>query len=698
MIDLSGLFRPKSLAIIGASDKNPWSAIAARTLKDVGFDGPLGLVNVRGSTALGRETVKSCRDLPSTDAAFLAVPAAFLSEAIEDMAAADVRYGAVVTSGFSEVGADGAAEQERIFDKARELGVTLLGPNSLGFTNFVDRVSLGAMPLQSPLLEQPRVALVSQSGATTALVAQVAHQQNVSLSYMVAMGNEAMVDLADVIHFFVTDEATRAICVFAESIRNPVAFAEAARAAAMARKPIVMLKVGVGELTATVAQAHTGALVGDDRMFQAVCDALNIVRVTSMEDLVLTADMLAALGPIDADKGFSLVSISGGACEMVADRGEEHGVPFPQFEEGTLKALSGVIAGFGAAHNPIDITGAAMSKPEIYTNVIDVVSKDRQIGLIGVISEIPLTPEGASPMSAKALEAISQGFSKSGARGFLIQQAIKPISDHGRALIRDNKLPLVTGGIDHAVRALGKLYDWSRNSDRTPPVFALESRPSTQRPSTERETLAYLKQAGVPVIPQHLAQSREEAVEAAAGMDGSVVLKILSKDIQHKTEVGGVLLNLSGAEMVGEGYDRIMASVARKRPDADIEGVLVSPMRDGGVELIVGVARDPQWGLALAVGLGGIWVELLKDTRLGILPLSVADVRDMIDGLRATALLKGYRGAEPADLDALAKAVVHIGQAALALGDDLEALEINPLRVAGGQIEALDALAIWKTA
>ncbi|VXD04282.1 Acyl-CoA synthetase (NDP forming) [Pseudomonas sp. 9AZ] len=690
------MFRPRSVAIIGASDKNPWSALVSHSLKSLGFSGPVHLVNRRGSDALGQSTVQSCSELTGVDAAFIAVPAVALLDAIEDMAAGGIKYGAVVSSGFAETGAAGAADQSRVFARALELGVTLLGPNSLGFSNFVDNVSLSAIPIRLPTLAQPRVALVSQSGATAAMICSFAHQQGVSLTYSVAMGNEAMVDLADVMQFMIDDEATRAIAVFAESIRDPQRFEAAARAAAIAKKPIVILKIGTGELTATVAQAHTGALVGDNRVFQAVCDAYNIVRVSSLEDLVITADLLAATGPIDADKGFALVSISGGACEIFADRGEELGIPFPQFADSTLESLSGVLADFGAAHNPLDVTGAAMRSPEIYSGAIKAISQDPGIGFIGVIAEIPASEQAASLMSARALEEMSVGFSSSGVHGCVIQQVLKPITDYGRSVINANGLPAVTGGLDHAVRAISHLYAWSRNQGRVIPSERQLCVASGVKPVTESETLAFLASAGVPVIPQEIVRTRAEAEAAARKLGGALVLKILSPDIQHKTEVGGVLLNLQGVQAVGDGFERILNNVRAAKSEAHIDGVIVSPMRREGTELLVGIARDPLWGLVLAIGLGGVWVELLNDTQLRRLPVSAAEVKDMLGSLRAAKLLMGYRGAEPADLNELARVIAAIGYAALALGDDLDALEINPLRVSGSTVEALDALAVWR--
>jgi acetate---CoA ligase (ADP-forming) len=695
--DLNRLFRPRTVAIVGASDKNPWSAIAARTLVDIGYVGTVHLVNRRGTPALGQTTIVSCAEAEGgIDAAFVAVPADHLLDALEDMAAGGVTCGAVVTSGFAEVGEQGAALQRNVFARAAELGITLLGPNSLGFTNFVDRIALGAMPMPTPPLPNPRVGLVSQSGATTVLIAQAAHSFNIALSHMVAMGNEAMIDLADVIHFLVADEATRAICIFAESIRNPGAFLDAAEAAYRAGKPIVMLKVGVGELTATVAQAHTGALVGDDKVFQAMCDAYNIVRVGSMEDLVITADLLAAVGPVDPGTGFALASISGGACEIVADRGEEEGVPFPQFDAATREKLSGVLADFGAAHNPLDITGAAMARPSLYSDVLRILGESGQFGFIGVVgAEIPATRELESPVARMAAQEIAKGLHAPGVKGAAIQQTLKSISEYGREFIAEHRLPLVTGGLDHAVRAVGRLWQWSRGFGHELPKRQ-ESRPSGQHLAGELATLAWLATQGVPVIPQQVARNRDEAVAIAANQDGPVVLKILSPDIAHKTEVGGVVLDLTGEQAVAEAFDALLQRVARAKPRAGIDGVLVSPMRSGGQELIVGIARDPSWGLVLALGIGGVWVELLKDTQLRLLPVTEAQVVEALGQLKASRLLTGYRGSVPADLDAIASAVTAICRAAIALGDDLEALEINPLRVCGSQVEALDALAVWK--
>ena len=694
-LDLTQLLRPRSVAIIGASDKNPWGAMALRVLKQMDFSGPVHLVNRRGGEVLGRQSVTSARAIQEpVDAAFVVVPASGLAEAIEDMADAGIRHGAIVTSGFAEVGDEGAAQQARIFARAEDLGLTLLGPNSLGFLNFVDRVGVGTLPVTTPLLADPRVGLVSQSGATAGILSRAANKTNVSLSYSVALGNEARVGLSDVVEFLVDDATTRSIAVFAESIRDPARFLGVARKALAARKPIVMLKVGIGELAAAVAQAHTGALVGDNKIFEAACREYGVVRVDTLEELLHTADFLAYAGVLP-DAKFAVASISGGACEMIADRGDDHGVPFARFDAATTARVKAELPDFGAAHNPLDITGAAMSDPDLFRRSIAAIAPDPQVGLIGVCFEAPAAEEDVSPVTRPAIEAIAKGLNEAGVKGFLLQQTYQPITPFARQLAAEAGLPYIASGLGHTMRSVGAAFAWSRLAREGLPKAPPAPAPIVARPITERETLDVLAASGVPVVPARIARSRAEAEAAAREIAEPVVLKILSPDIQHKTEVGGVQLNLVGQETVGDAYEAMMARVAAVRPTAHIEGVIVSPMREGGLELFVGVARDPTWGLAIAVGLGGVFVELLHDTSLRLLPVRPEMVKTMLGELRGAKILAGYRGGPPVDVDAVARAVAAIGDAAIALGPDLASLEINPLWVDGDRIECLDALAVW---
>jgi succinyl-CoA synthetase beta subunit len=281
----------------------------------------------------------------------------------------------------------------------------------------------------------------------------------------------------------------------------------------------------------------------------------------------------------------------------------------------------------------------------------------------------------------------------------LIGNYARPVNEHGHAWLARNGIAYTLPGLDHGMYAAGRLAWWSERIGK-PLELALPATSvatSTVRPADEWQVLAHLANFGVPVIPQLIARNAAEAAAHARAIGGPVVLKILSPDVAHKSDVGGVLLGMEGDVAVSAGYDQIMTSVLAKAPGAQVDGLLVSPMRMGGTELLVGIARDPVWGLVLAVGLGGVWVEVLNDTAICLLPASADEIKQAFASLRAAKLLQGYRGAPPVDLDRLANIVAGICLAAQALGPDLVAFEVNPLRVNGAEIEALDALAIWST-
>ncbi|MFM0394913.1 acetate--CoA ligase family protein [Paraburkholderia phytofirmans] len=549
------------------------------------------------------------------------------------------------------------------------------------------------MPL--PVLPGGRIALISQSGATAGLLAQQAHRQNIGLSHVVALGNEAMIDLADVLDYAVEQPSVKAIALFAETIRRPERFLAVAERALQLRKPIVVLKVGSSPLTAEVAQAHTGALVGDDRVFNAVCAQYGLVRVDSLEQLLVTASVLAHLGPLE-DKGFAAVSISGGACEVMADAGSAAGVRFARFAPATLERLKDVVADFGAAHNPLDITGAAMAKPEMLRQVLEILGRDPDVGLLGCTFDMPSSAQLTHGFSLAMLDNTLRGFASVKCPTILLEQTMKDTTDHARSLMTTHEVPFLSPGIDGTMRAIGHAYNWSSCLRRERRRASVPQTLSSERPTTERAALDYLSSHHVPVIPATVVHSAEEAFAAAQSMAAPVALKILSPDIFHKTEVGGVALDLRTPERAQQAYTQIIANVGSRAPNARVDGVIVSPMRTGGIELFVGVAKDPMFGKVLAVGLGGIWVEAMSDTALRLLPVEPEDVTEMLGELKARKILEGYRGAPAVDLGKLSAVISRIGNAALALAEDMVTLEVNPLYVQADTIEALDALVVWR--
>lgn len=697
---LESLFKPRSIALVGATEKAMWTGAILRNFPAYQFDGELFAVNRQGVDVLGVKGYPSCVAIGRPiDAAYIIVPVTAIRQAMADVIAAGIKTAVILTSGFAEVGPEGVALQNEIVAMAAAAGLRFLGPNSLGFANIADRKPLTAIPPQLPLCDGS-VGLISQSGATTSELMDIARRVDIGLSFAAATGNEAMIGLADMVDFLVEHPPTRVIAVYCETIKDPVAFSRAARKAHAAGKPIVMIKVGSSALSAAVAAAHTGSFVGDNQVFEAACEQLNIVRVKTVEDLVITAGFLTVTGGLPVP-GVAIISISGGACAMSTDIAEPLGVSFPAFAPETCTALREVLPAYGATLNPLDATGAAMADPGLFDRIIKVVAKDPNIGCIFAIYPLPDTD--APFASGPQLRGIGAGFEGLSKPAFLLTQSIQPVNDYGRAALKAAGIEHALTGLEAGLRAAAAAARWSARRSSTPaadimaPVSGAANAPTYSGATllTERATLEYLSTFEVPVVPAILADSKEAAAAAATSLGGRVVLKIASADIAHKSDIGGVKLNIEGGAAAANAYAEIMHAVRHAKPTARLDGIIVSPMRENGVELFAGIARDPQWGMVLAVALGGVWVEILKDSVLALLPVTGEKVAQMLRSLRGAALLDGHRGTRPVNIVAAADAIARIGNAALALGPQLAALEVNPLLAYDGRVEALDALAVW---
>ncbi len=697
---LGSLFRPRSVALVGASDKSNFSLLAYRNLVDFGLGGRTYLVNRRGATTHGRPTVTSCARVGEPiDMAYLMVPRAGMLAALDDAAEAGIRNACVLSSGYAEAGDAGRAAQAELVAHAASLGMVLLGPNHLGFANFTDGVPVCSVP-GLPRQGGP-VALLSQSGASSAAMLDFAAMANVGLSYLVTLGNEAMITAGHVLEFLVDDRGSRAVGMFIETVREPAVFRRAAVCAAAAGKAVVVLKAGSSALSARTAAAHTGALVGDDRVISSVFTDLGVIRVDSIEDMLITAGAAAALGRLDRP-GIGIVSISGGACDIVADRAEDFGAALPELAAPTRDTLAEVLPGYATVQNPLDVTGAAVLDPTIFTRAIEAMSADPSIGVVGVISALPWTdpaPESRPYYGQVIVDAIGAGMRAASCPTAFINQVMQPVTDYTRTSMEHGGVPYVLPGLRQAVVALRNVAWWS-DVTRTAPAGAAASVP-VSAPGERRGHWAedaarrLLSDAGIPVGPACVASSADEAVKAAAGLGGPLAVKIVSADIPHKSDIGGVRLNVPPDEnAVREAYLAVTAAAAAAGHGTTAD-VLISPMRTGGTELLVGAVRDPVWGPMLAVAVGGIFVEVLQDSALAPLPVTPAQARRMLGTLRGRALLDGARGGAPADLSALSAVITRIGDLAVALGDDLESLEVNPLWVDGATIEALDAAVAW---
>ncbi len=456
---VGSLLRPRSVAIVGAADKSGFSQVAYRNLVEFGFGERTYLVNRRGVRTHGRDTLTSCTQIGEpVDIAFMMVPQAGTLDALTDAAAAGIRNALVLSSGYADAGEDGRKAQQELVAHATSLGVLVLGPNHLGFANIAGQIPVTAIP-GLPRATGP-VALVSQSGMSASAMLDFAGMTGVGLSYVVTLGNEAMITAGHVLDYLVEDEDTKAVALFLESVRDPGVFAAAARRAAQAGKAVVVLKAGGSELSARMAAAHTGATVGDDQSIHAEFQDLGIIRVHSIEDMVLTAGAAAQLGRL-ARPGIGVVSISGGACGMVADHAADVGAVLPRLAEVTHSALAEVLPRYGTAQNPLDITGAAIIDPGLFTRTIEIMSRDPSVGVVAVINSLPWHPDDRPWVGQVFTNAIGAGARRARVPVVNVTQVLQPITDSTRRVTAEAGIRHTIPGLRQAVVALRNVAWWS---------------------------------------------------------------------------------------------------------------------------------------------------------------------------------------------------------------------------------------------
>ena len=691
------MLEPASIAVIGASDKSRWSINVVDNLRGGGYAGKLHFVNPRGAIAHGQQCATSCAAVGERiDLGMIMAPGAAVADAVADLAAAGATSAVIITAGFSETGADGQALQEKVRAVAAEKGVRLLGPNCLGYINFTNRAYMWTTAVKAPS-RNSGVAIVSQSGATAYFLSTLAYQQDVGLSHVISTGNEADLDSSSFIDYLLEEPSARCIAVFAETFRNPAHFLRVAQRALTLGKPLVVLKVGASEVTAKSALAHTGALVGDDRVFEGICEQYGIVRARSMEELLATADVLARVGVLRPG-GLGIVTNSGGVGEIAADTAHLRGIHLPELTGDPQAAMVRTIPDMATAHNPIDLTGT-VSPEQVEGAVLAMGSMPDCSAILCPWYDIPTTQEEVSDRLTALHQHLVRGMAALPVPGLLVSYTSTIVNDMARATIAKIGADYMACGLDRALAGFAGAFKWSqryREHQQQQAASPLARSTTSERPRSEREALDYLSRHGVPVVPASIVTDAKGAVAAARALAEPVVIKVASPDIAHKSDIGGVLLNLQGDEAVRAGFEQVMAAARKSAPQARLDGAIVAPMRGRGVELFVGFSRDPQWGPILAVGLGGVWVEILQDVALRPLPVDAAEVKRMLAGLRGAKLLAGQRGVPAADIDAVAAAIANIGEAILTLGPDLAELDVNPLWVRGSQIEALDALFVWQ--
>ena len=699
---LAEFFAPRSIAVVGASDTSAWARFVLASAAATGFSGELIPVHHVRRTVFGRPAVARLRDLPEPpDLAFVMVPTDAVEGVLDDAGAAGVRGAIVLASGYRETGPEGQAAEERLAARAASNGITLLGPNCLGFLNAHAKAGPFALTIPPPLLAGP-VGIALQSGALASVMLSFARSRAIGVSTLASMGNEAMITATDVVDYLIADEHTKVICLFLEQIGDPAAFAAAAGRADRAGKPIVALKAGSSAAGSQAALAHTGSVAGDDAVVDAALRQLNVIRVTSIEDL-LTTGALLGYGRPPRGRRMGVLTASGGACDIIADQAGAHGIEIPPFGPATAAAIAPHVPPFAQVRNPLDVTGYFLANQRTSAltaidHALDAAVSDPGLDFVLFSG---LTLPDARPADEELARLLDERVAWLGQRMasapipvIAVGSTCVDVTSYGRELMGRNGIHLL-GGMDLGVRAIGHALRWSENRGHLWPgpagTTAVSSEPVVWR---EGDARGLFGEFGVPVVPGELVTSAEAAAAAARRLGYPVALRISSAQITHKSDVGGVALGLRTVAQLRAGYKRVSTAASAVRDPDSVDGVMVSAMRTGGTELLAGVTVDPAFGPVLAVGLGGIWVEVLGDIALRVLPVGPDEVIAMLGELKCAPLLRGARGRPPVDLDALARVIGGIADAALSLGDSLRSLEVNPLWVDGDQIEALDVLVV----
>jgi acyl-CoA synthetase (NDP forming) len=686
---LDQLTNPRSITIVGAS--NDPSRIGGRPLNFMltkGYGGTIHAVNPTRDTVQGLRAYSSIDAINDTlDFVLIAVPAKLVVETMRAAIAKGARSFMIFSSGFAETSEAGAAEQAEIVALAQRHGVRVVGPNCLGAMS----PATGFYPTFSGIAERidpvpGGLGIASQSGAYGSHIFYICHQRGLGVRYWLTTGNECDVHVSELIGAMVEDDAVHAIAAYVESVKDGPALVEALEAARAARKPVFVMKVGRSASGAAAASSHTASLAGEDAVYDAVLQRHGAFRVDSTEQMI---DLAIAARPriYPVGRRVGLVTISGGAGILMADVAEAEGLdvaPMPQDAQDALRA----VLPFAGPRNPVDVTAQFFNDmsliPRFTTEMLD---RGGYHGMVGFWTSVA----GAPALTQPLLDGLKSAMAGRNDRLFIQSlvaspQIVKLFEDEGFPCFEDPSRAVEAMA---AMMRLGEAFAAER--PLVPPPLDLS--PLPQGPLGETEARALLGDAGMAVAPSVLATSADEAATAARAMGGAVALKIASPDIAHKTDAGGVRLGVAPDDVLGA-FDTIMKSVRANAPGARLDGVLVSPMAQDGVDCILGARIDPVFGPVVVFGLGGIFAEILQDVALCPAPFGPDTARAMIDSLKGAALLKGARGAVPCDLDALSAQISRFSRIAAAWRNDLDSMEINPLRARPEGCAALDALIV----
>ena len=697
--DISRLLRPRSVAIVGASaTPGALGASLLGNLERNGFGGQIHLINPKRSEIHGRPCLSSVLELPeSVDVAVLAIPQPMVLETVRMLAVRRVGAVVIFSAGFAEAGERGLADQNEIAVIARREGMVVEGPNCLGCINYLDRVPLTFVEVdmgvrQDRTDERPLIGIVSQSGAMMAVLCTTLSSRHLPLSFAVSTGNEAASHAEDYVEFLLEEPRTRVIAMIVEQFRHPGRMLAAVRQARILGKLVVVLHPGKSGAARASAATHTGALAGDYALMRTKLERAGVVFAETLEELGDIVE-IAARCPALPEPGVAVVGESGAFKALSLDLAEELGMTLPAFDEHEAPALRAAMPAFVPVSNPLDLTAQGLVEPELYYRVLRALFEDARCStvIVGLIQGDPVTSGIKMPPVLRAVRELAP--SKAVIVAGLDEGAEVPAAFI--AEMQELGIPYFPS-TERAFRAVQRLC---RQTERQASAQSLKpirlELPLGVDVVPEYQAKMVLAGAGIPFPEGRLVRTLTEAVSVSEHMGYPVVLKAQSARLSHKSDAGGVALDICDAQTLHVAWKVMHERLREHDPDLELDGVLVERMGDPGLEMIIGARVDPQWGPVILVGMGGVTAEVIRDSCLIDVDLTVDEILQAMQKLRSIALFRGFRGEPERDLGAVAELVARLGQVLRGSPGILE-IDLNPVVVypTGRGVVALDALMV----
>ena len=699
-MDISKVFDPKSIAIIGVSDKKgSYGGSAAKHASQNSNADRVYYVHPRRTEFMGKPCYPRISDLPEVvDCILICTPRETVAPLLREAGEMGVGGAVIYASGFSEEHSEkGIALENELCEVARQYDMAIIGPNCLGTINNVSKKMMWGLhtTFGFTFSEHTGLGIVAQSGY---IAGNIMGSPGLAVSYAASSGNGKALTLEEIMLFYAESDDVRVIAAYLEGVKKPAVFEKALRVAAERRKPVVILKTGRSRKGAAAAASHTGNLAGSAKCYEAIFAKYGVIMVDDLIEFVATAQMFTTLnGNFPKAFGLASVNLSGGENAICADVCERYGLVHPDYTPETAAAVKAVIPEFAQSVNPLDATTELFYNLEGNLKILEAISRQKDFGAVTMGMNLDLH---RSPVHEVLITALCRAATEipNMIPIFLTPSHEASRNPEYRAMLQKAGVVVTPGG-EKAYKMVKYLMDFAKYdaSKHTLALALPHQKPTGHAVSlSEVESKRELRRFGVDIPAFATASSREEVEKALETVDFPIAMKIDSADIPHKTEAGGVRLNIQSREEALEAFDAIMASCRAYKPDAELTGVLIQRMMPPGTEMLLGVTVDAEFGPMIMVGMGGVFVEVFRDVALYPAPLGMGEARAMLESLRSFKLLEGYRGQKKRDIDALCRLIVQVSDYAAANADNLRELDLNPVFVyeEGQDVAVIDALVV----